>query len=519
MEFSNDFFKLFLVKEGKELAGRRAKNIFSLFAILLATFLSVGFGRGGLDYLKIKMDDPFQNWLTIPIPYYSNIAKDYNEILDNDSIKKYYKFRKIIPFSVFFNYFYDIHGNIVQAEGRTIEKSSNLLEKILSKEFIIEGVGYDSIANYFGDQNIGLLVCKDYLEKLGYYHDFPPFLYLVYALDNNTDLRVPIPVVSVVKQLPGMVSIMATPLFFQEIYMNQNYACNISDSSHQKYLRYFIPANENAEHWNAKISSLLNHKWPGIVKVALVHEYKATMKNGEYVHIDIGQKYINNGILANDADNYLKSLQEFSRNHFTRLYDYNFQSLKKAEIKQDYFSVYFNELDSISQFAQYLQNKAKLKVEMSQIEAKKNFDFVSKLTLIISLFLIIFSILSVSMFLNNLIKSHFERIKKNIGTFKAFGLGNKALLITYALISFSFVTIAAVLSFGLAFLLGSVGTIKILLGLLGLNLEKGYLYFNLITNESLFAVLIIIALSTFTVIFRLIKMLKQSPGDLIYERQ
>jgi hypothetical protein len=519
MRFNKDFYNLFLIKEGKELAGKRAKNIFGLFAILLATFLSIGFGRGGLDYLKIKMDDPFQNWLTVPIPYNSNIAKSFNEILDNDSIKNHYKFKKIIPYSIFFKYFFNVNGDLVLAEGRTIETSSNLLKKILSDEFLVEGVGYDSISNYLGDHNVGLIVCKDYLEKLGYSHGCPPFLNMVYELENNTNLKVPIPVVSVVKQLPGMVSIMTTPLFFQEIYVNQNYACNISDTVHQKYLRYFIPDSENATRWNEKISSLLNSKWPGIVKVSFLHEYKSSLKNGKYLHIDLNQIYINDKIRADSLDQYLNSLIDFSKNHLIRIYDYNFQSLRKTEINQDYFSVYFNQLDSISQFAQYLLNKAQLKVELSQIEAKKNFDFVSKLTLIISFFLIIFSIISVSMFLNNLIKSHFERIKKNIGTFKAFGLDNKALIITYSVISFSFVTFASAIAFGLAYFLGSVGTIKILLSSMGLNLEKGHNYFNLITKESLLTFLIIIALSTFTVILHLIKMLKQTPGDLIYERQ
>jgi hypothetical protein len=519
MGFNKDFYKLFLIKEGKELAGKRIKNVLGLFAILLMTFLAIGFGEGGLDYLQIKMMDPFINWINIPIP--SNRSEEtpsFINSLDNDTVKNLFKYNNIKSYSHFNQYFFDINGKQLQADGRTIETSSPLLVDILSSKYIIKGIKYENVEDYFGDQSVGLIVCKDFLNKLGYINSYPAFLQMVYPISNDIDLKVPLPIICIVKQLPGMVSMMATPLFYKETNYTIDHPFNISSNSYQKYLRYFIPENSGVENWQKRITGLLNKYQNGIVKDSYVESYKKSYQDGSIIQFNIDTNSLSKGIRADLLDEFIQKSLSKKENQITRIYDYQFGRLDKTELSQDYLSVYFSSLDSITQFQQFVQKKLDLKIEMSQIDAKENYNFVSKLTLITSLFLIIFSIISVSMFLSNLIKSHFERIKKNIGTFKAFGLDNKRLIITYSVISFFFVFTAAATAFLLADLLGSIGAIKILLGGLGLNLEKGYLYFNLLTQKSLYTFLIIIALSTFIVFMRMLRMLKHTPGDLIYER-
>lgn len=520
MGINKDFYSLFLIKEGKELAGKRIKNVVGLFAILLMTFLAIGFGEGGLDYLKIKMADPFINWINIPIP--SNRSEEtssFTTLLNNDTVKTRYNYSSIIAYTHFYQYFYDVNGEQIQAEGRTIETSSPLLIRILSPEFILKGIHYDEVSDYFDDQSVGLIVCKDFLNKLGYTNAYPSFLQMVYPISNDTDLMVPLPVISVVKQLPGMVSMMSTPLFYKETNYPTDQPFNISLFEHQQYLRYFVPANEDPDKWMKKISKLLDDRWPGILEETFVNEYRKSFQPGKFIHFSLDSNMLKKRIRGDQAAGYIEQSLAKEKNPLSRIYDYQFGRLKKEDVGQDYLSAYFNTLDSISSFQQFVEKNLDLKIEMSQIDARENYNFVSKLTFITSLFLIIFSIIAVSMFLSNLIKSHFERIKKNIGTFKAFGLDNKRLITTYSAISFIFVLLASLSSFIIAYILGSVGAIKFLLSSLGMNLEKGYLYFNLTTPKSLYTFLIVIALSTLIVIIRLIRMLTHTPGDLIYERQ
>ena len=68
---------------------------------------------------------------------------------------------------------------------------------------------------------------------------------------------------------------------------------------------------------------------------------------------------------------------------------------------------------------------------MGQIESRDNYNLVTNLTRILSVVLIGFSVLSISLFLSNIFKRHLEKIKMNIGTFKAFGIDNKTLQFIY----------------------------------------------------------------------------------------
>ena len=57
----NDYFRLFVKREGKVVLGKNYSNLWLLTAVLTATFLAIAFSNGSLDYLSYKMDDPFIN--------------------------------------------------------------------------------------------------------------------------------------------------------------------------------------------------------------------------------------------------------------------------------------------------------------------------------------------------------------------------------------------------------------------------------------------------------------------------
>ena len=155
---------------------------------------------------------------------------------------------------------------------------------------------------------------------------------------------------------------------------------------------------------------------------------------------------------------------------------------------------------------------------MSQIESKENYNFVSKLTLIISIFLICFSILSIVFFIINVLKSHIEKIRKNLGTFKAFGLSNKSLIRIYIFMALRFLFIACVIAFVTSYLLGNFGFIRMLLSLFNTALEEQQKYFDLLNWVTYLVIPLIILINGVIVRFSLAGILSRSPGDLIYSR-
>jgi len=512
-----DFYRLFISREGRELAGKRVKNVLGLLGILFITYLAIGFAEGGLDYLELKMSDPFTHWVNIPIPYTkADSITGYLEKFNDPAIKQRFNYTSVKPYSHFSQRFFDSQGNQIQVEGRTIEAQNPLLKSILS-DYKLQGIRYEDADSYFRDQDVGLIVSKEFMNKLGYVDAYPPFISMVYPISNDTDLNVPLPVIAVVKQLPGMVSVMTTELFYTETQLPKVYMFLVTKPEYQDYLAYFLTEKQNALDWKDKLITMANSRWKGIIASSGIEPYRKSFQQGNCVQLNLDDTFLESGVNADEVDQFLRNTLK-DGNPLIRIYHYEYGRLDREETGQDYLSVHMSSLDSITQFQQYVQDETGLEIEMAQINAKSNYNFVSKLTLITSLILIIFSIIAVSMFLSSLIKSHFEKIKKNLGTFKAFGLDNRMLTITYAAISFTFVLVASVVAYFLALLAGSIGFFRIVISLFGLSLETGYLYFNLMTQMSLYTFLIVILLSTIIVIFRLRRMLRSTPGDLIYER-
>jgi predicted lysophospholipase L1 biosynthesis ABC-type transport system permease subunit len=65
---------------------------------------------------------------------------------------------------------------------------------------------------------------------------------------------------------------------------------------------------------------------------------------------------------------------------------------------------------------------------------------------ILSLAMILFSIVCIVMFIVNMLQSYFQKVKRNIGTFKAFGINSNELIGVYVLIIFAIVMIAVIQS-------------------------------------------------------------------------
>jgi ABC-type antimicrobial peptide transport system permease subunit len=193
----------------------------------------------------------------------------------------------------------------------------------------------------------------------------------------------------------------------------------------------------------------------------------------------------------------------------------------KTNLSADHhgLAVNFRELGNIRAFASYMAAVNEVQIDIAQIEAKENYSFITRLTKIISLILIGFSILSICLFLSNLLKNHLEKIKMNIGTFKAFGLDSKTLHRIYMRVIFSVILGAMSLSIIASWLFGKVGGMRFLLKIFGSdNLESGESYFELFDQWTLLSIVLILLISFLVLSVTARKILRKSPGDLIYDR-
>ena len=67
LNIKSDFDKLFFDKEYMSLTEEFGINFFLIVFILFLTFFAFSFSIGSIDYLDKRMNDPFTNWVDVPV--------------------------------------------------------------------------------------------------------------------------------------------------------------------------------------------------------------------------------------------------------------------------------------------------------------------------------------------------------------------------------------------------------------------------------------------------------------------
>lgn len=511
------FQSLLVKRELIILFGRRYKNLLWLSLIFFITFLTIGFSNGSLEYLALKMKSPFVNWINISIPYaYADRMNDLIALLNQKEIKEQYEIKSVNGYHEFTMNFTDQKDDTRVLIGRSINFNDPALTEIMAQKNLIKG-------RSFTDENeIGLIITKSFISEIGF-DTTASFVYYRFSDSENGARSIPLPVIAVVNELPGRHAFATTPFMYS--MLNQSPSGSPFNPFEDKELMIFTSssktlANELKTDLEAYFKQQTNkiHK-PFILPVLI--ENKDSWKTGFVLKITFSPQPASIEVIDSifnsiEADKiFAKHLQSIER-----YYNYRARFTPISELKGfDNLSVNFSGLSKVRDFASLLaSHEFALKIDMAQIESKENYDFVSRLTRISSLILLLFSIYAISMFLANLLRMHIERIKMNLGTLMAFGISNKMMQNLYALIAFRFVSVAMSIGLLAAYIFGYLGGVRILLFISQAGLEWNQLYFSLWNIWTLITILATWLFSLFAVRLALHKVLHYSPGDLVYDR-
>lgn len=518
---ADDFFKLFVKREWKVILGRKWSNMWMLAGMLSATFLAISFSNASMHYLSDKMNDPFIKWVDIRNSYGEGDFYGLEAALNDEENRQRYDYVSYQSDYYFSYMFFGSDSNTLQYyQCRFFENfQTELVAAILDDDNVVDNC---KIADLYSlsDESIGIVITENALSKLGY-DTAPAYLdmchysvgadSLGFELYDGEFAHVPIPVLGVVKRLPSNVDIISTKNLFVQDNNDNTYPFNLScNRSYSETLRYFVPDDVDADEFMTCLSQLgseissvecsideYSFYKPEIISyipgryISLIGEYGQPMKPLETTEI-------NNELLA-----------QWGSKGVCRVFDYNFSPYDIYE--KSYLSVYFNSLNNIKEFESFV-GEYHVKIDMSQINSKENYNAVNIMANILSWAIIIFAIVCIILFLVDLLKSYFQEIKKNIGTFKAFGVSNKRLISIYALIVTVTVVFATLISLTAAL------TVQGLLDLAGILKEGEYSYLDLGSIKTLLSIVIIIISSVCTVYAVMTKLLKHTPGDLIYDR-
>lgn len=521
------YFKaLFFKRESEELLGNNNKNLWLILIILLLTFLAIGFSSGSLEYLKRKMEDPFVKTVTATLPSNAlNLRKARTiiaKVNTTDSLKKLYRIDTIPYFNARTIHFTGDMQNSPEfgIDGRTIPLNDPMLPIILDSD-INEATGKGFIVDsLYNIEDYSIVITYEMRDKLRCSEN-PAFLFLKTIYEDSAFL-VPVPVSAVVKSLPGYKTyFLMTPTFYKNLNNlgerflfdpdNLSLSAFISiDSVQQTELKGiisdFFERNKDLPAYNQISLERFPYTTKSFYKISV--SFNQTSEINQHVIKHVFKKLKSDPKIVEFLDK-----NNIPREEFVQTFYPNYTS--RTPVLPEYLSVNFADLDEVDAFADFIKNEAGIKLEMSNIERMKNYNFVSKLTLLISILLIFFSVLMINLFLSNILRTHLNSIRMNIGTFKAFGINIHRI---YQRMMFLYIIVPLIIALGLCSALGYTGLVYQFIQLISkYDIEKD-LYFNLINYWTLASILILLVVNYFT-FSRIIKdIFDNTPGDLIYDR-
>lgn len=506
------YLKLLMIREGKEVLGRKGTNLWLLTFVLIATFASIAFSEGSMIYLKDRMEDPFTNWVNIKNDKNGSRYKDFDKWLREKSTADTYHYGCVSSEQ---SYGYQVKGKNQETcylTGRFYENmNSPLVRAIIDDDNVVGNCVVDTMRLI--NNSLGFIVSQDIIHRLGYSDDeLPAYLSFQYAavgadsigldLTEGQFTHLNMPVIAVVKKLPNNVDMIGSTYYYNNRTMGVNSApfdlC--VHESYQHELSFFVP--ENVKDFAFKITQSYKE-----IQEVLIDESMDNMRpwtKGRIERIYFKTDTLPRNIIQEIAKSIENEYPEASR-------VYRFETSDENCSEVDFLSLDFQSLDMIRKFEQHAKEGFGVKLDMAQVASKENFNEVTLMARILSAAMVIFSIVCIIMFMVNLLQSYFQKVKRNLGTFKAFGMNAAELINTYIIILVLIVSCAVVMSLLITW------SIQALLPIIGIE-KDGFNYLSLWNPTTYIATAVVMVSTVITVVIVMARMLSQTPGDLIYDR-
>lgn len=516
-----EYLKLLAQRESKVVLGKYYSNMWILAIVFIATFVSIAFSNGSMIYLEEKMNDPFTNWVDIPKDNENSNFDRFKSVLEDEEICKQFSIKRV-------QYDYYLSLNIFNRENNSTHylrcryfgdmDSTEIVNAILAEDNIVNDCRIDRSVQI--NNSLGVIMTADAIQRLGYSTDSLP-TYVNYCaanmfadslfgvtLHNGKYLPMPLPVLAVVKRLPSNLDFIASSRLYNDI-SNQVFELK----SHPEYLENILFSVKSGyeETFKQKLKEIdVPEGVPAMTIYPAVkgsHSNIKNWRNDELFQIYFGYDKLPDSFYIDICN---KITATCDAEAVKRVYGY--VENKTYPGAGEFLSVTFSSLDAIRAFEKFAKDNYDVRIDMSLVNSKENFNAVSVMANILSWAMIIFSIICIVMFIVNMLQSYFQKVKRNMGTFKAFGINSSELIRVYVFIMLAIVVVAILMALAVSWMA------ELTMPIFGFVREGGFNYLSLWNEKTMWSIGIIVLCTVVTVCLVMSKLLKQTPGDLIYDR-
>lgn len=499
------FQNIFLKREFDELAGQRYRSIILLAFIFTITITALGVALGGLDELREKMDNPFTNWVNLPISH--GVTKNAIDVMDDfrdrslldrfllDTIRPYREKNPqfLPPFG---------RGEIFNYKVRSISPEDKILTEAIMLE---ENIIHQSLSLDNRNFNCGIILSKDFYNLPA---DQLSKLKKVAILEesqlNRDSMVYFLDVMAIVKELPNN-CIGLIPDNMYRLMGPDGADFGFVNMDLLREVNFIL--KEDLPDLRDKIANYFEQKEEQSNIAALeLEDYPINGQNYQLasVYFDTSYTHLARKRIVRD----LKLEMKLPIDYYDK-YECHVQSGPLSINRPHHLALNFaGSTEKVRALKEYVLTEYGLELSMDQVEDKENFYMVTRITTLLSILLSIFSVLSIILFIYNLIKMHLEKVKSSLGTLSAFGLKQSFLLSSYSRIVASFILIAMAVAYVASFIL------KIILKSTDLVRTDIAIFHPLILLTMLGIVILIFWVANYFIR----KSLDKTPGDLIYNR-
>ena len=483
-----DFINEIGVPETRSVIGKNGNRVIILTVIFFISLLVLGIANSSSMLLKAKMQDPYIRYIDVQKPQNDKLDKeitiDKAKDLINDSTLS------LSPqFSKGTNKRFNIKIENIELKddlpplGMLLSQDDLFYKDIKSKTGANKKLLTKST---FSDVGFGLILTKELFEDFGFIDDssWRKIAFIEIEIKNE---YVKLPVAEVVEELRNNCK-----FAFSKNFLNcvSNYSKVFSEEydGYKGISTYFLPKTTS-------------------IPLGI---------DSSFSMIEVPQKLSANcykqGIMVESQDTNARINSEGA----IKVNDIRKNDLENVDsFDVDYFTFHLKDLSKIDTLAERIKKDFDILIEKSKIEEKRTielFDFISTL---LYLTLLLFTILTIILFIVNILISHLNSNKRSLGTLKAFGLSNNYIIGLYSGITLFLV--------GVSFIIAYISTEFIGQYALKLLIPSQFLMIDNLTyiNLDLWVLVLFMILIPVTIILaRVFKYLHNvTPGDLIYERK